>query len=317
MGGNVGIGTATPSDVVQIYGASGGTIGETIQNGNNNGYSMAQLQITGFGNSLQLQMPSAAYFAAPGSSTIGGTATLTTAATNGLNLAATDSAGILRVFTGGTVAANERMRIDSSGNVGIGTTSPLTALQIGQSGGSTAAQLYLGTIPSTSAPVIVGNWTSSNGWGIGAATTASDNTVRIGNVSSGAPFSWAGTQNLVLQVAALNVTSSSVNSTFAGNVGIGTTSPGQALEVAGNTKVSGQIFTGSQVISGGTNSVDWNNGNVIRTDYDCGSSVSFANLVDGGTYTLVVTGASTTQCNFSTTTTGTGAGHGELPLFTR
>ena len=93
-----------------------------------------------------------------------------------------------------------------------------------------------------------------------------------------------------------------------GNVGIGMTAPTEKLDVTGNIHTSGQIATGSQTIVGGTTAIDWNNGNSISTDYNCASNITFANLRDGGTYTLVVTDAGTTQCNFSTTTTGTGAG---------
>jgi hypothetical protein len=36
----------------------------------------------------------------------------------------------LRFFTGGTGTINERVRIDTSGNVGIGTTSPYAKLEV-------------------------------------------------------------------------------------------------------------------------------------------------------------------------------------------
>jgi trimeric autotransporter adhesin len=96
---------------------------------------------------------------------------------------------------------------------------------------------------------------------------------------------------------------------FSGSsVGIGVISPTQKLDVAGNIKSSGQITSGSQTITGGTSTVNWNNGNSISTDYNCASPITLDNLTDGGTYTLVITDAGTTQCSFATTTTGTGAG---------
>lgn len=91
-------------------------------------------------------------------------------------------------------------------------------------------------------------------------------------------------------------------------VGIGTTSPSQKLVVTGNIKSSGQIANNSQTVTGGTSSIDWNNGNSISTDYNCASSLNFSNLLDGGTYSLVITDAGTGQCNFSTTTTGSDSG---------
>lgn len=84
-----------------------------------------------------------------------------------------------------------------------------------------------------------------------------------------------------------------------GNVGIGTTSPGA------NTKlnVSGQIVSKSHN-NGSSGVIDFANGNVVTTAFDCGSDISFANLRDGGSYTLVVTGTGTTPCNFATSVSG-------------
>jgi len=84
----------------------------------------------------------------------------------------------------------------------------------------------------------------------------------------------------------------------AGNAGIGTTTPGTNTRL----NVAGQIKSGSASIT--TGAVDWVSGNSITTTFDCATNITLANLRDGGSYTLVVTGTGTTQCTFSTTTTG-------------
>jgi hypothetical protein len=86
--------------------------------------------------------------------------------------------------------------------------------------------------------------------------------------------------------------------TSAGNVGIGTTVPGS------NTKldVNGQIRTPASSIADGA--VDFVGGNTVTTTFDCGSNITLANIRRGGSYTVVVTGAGTAQCNFSTAATG-------------
>jgi len=48
----------------------------------------------------------------------------------GMSLAAYDAAGVMRFYTGGLASSNERVRIDSTGNVGIGTTNPGKLLHI-------------------------------------------------------------------------------------------------------------------------------------------------------------------------------------------
>ncbi|MBX3034753.1 MAG: DUF1566 domain-containing protein [Bdellovibrionaceae bacterium] len=69
--------------------------------------------------------------------------------------------------------------------------------------------------------------------------------------------------------------------------------------------VNGQVRTKDH--SQATGAIDWNNGNAIVTSFDCGSSISFANLRAGGAYTLVVTGTGTTKCSFARAVTGADA----------
>ncbi len=50
---------------------------------------------------------------------------------DGFDFISATGAADFRFYTGGTDVTNERLRIDSSGNVGIGTRSPQTPLQVG------------------------------------------------------------------------------------------------------------------------------------------------------------------------------------------
>ncbi len=58
-------------------------------------------------------------------------------ATNGLTLAADGSGDDIRFYTGGYAPTDERMRIDSAGNVGIGASLPLATLDVRGNSGTT------------------------------------------------------------------------------------------------------------------------------------------------------------------------------------
>jgi hypothetical protein len=113
-----------------------------------------------------------------------------------------------------TEGGAEAMRIDSSGNVGIGTTSPAQRLHI-VSAGSTYLQVQN---------------TANSITGFFVAQTAD---FYIGTFT-----------NHPIAFYTNNTERMRINSS--GNVGIGTSSPGARLDVVGSIKVSEQIFTNTQ-----------------------------------------------------------------------
>jgi hypothetical protein len=103
----------------------------------------------------------------------------------------------------------ERMRIDSSGNVGVGTVSPSHTLDVS------------GTVNSSSYVRVGGE----------AGLYLSGNTIQVGSAASGKSLSlMAGAADRVF-----------INSS--GNVGIGDTTPSYKLDVAGDIRATGVIQT--------------------------------------------------------------------------
>jgi hypothetical protein len=127
-----------------------------------------------------------------------------------------DTTGQLQLRTNGTTAA---LTIDTSGNLGIGTTSPGARLDIA---GGTAADLNTPAVFIENQKFLVFRRSSGN-WGMGLFTDSSDNSSIISYGYLAFATSSSATERMRI--------------TNAGYVGIGTTSPGAALEV------NGQIIT--------------------------------------------------------------------------
>jgi hypothetical protein len=115
------------------------------------------------------------------------------------------------------VGGVERMRIDASGNVGIGTISPLNKLHV---------QATLTGTPITTTPVA--RFANSTLNGNTKIILGSDNTTAdaFSNFTAGAS---AGTQVLGFGVGNAASTTTQLNLTGSGNVGIGTTQPAYLL----------------------------------------------------------------------------------------
>jgi hypothetical protein len=152
--------------------------------------------------------------------------------------------------TGGNIqlytAAAERMRIDSSGNVGIGTSSPSTYGKFVVSGSSNAdTAIFIGNQSLTgSAPTykgtvrIIDNPVSSTGHSGGleflTSTFGSGYGWKIAAIdSSGVQLTFATRQNSATWTESMRIDSS-------GNVGIGTNSPSYKFQVS-NTNGDTQV----------------------------------------------------------------------------
>jgi hypothetical protein len=150
--------------------------------------------------------------------TVNGTVTTGggTASAPALAFRADSNTGIFRPASqsiGVSTNGSERMRIDSSGRVGIGTTSPSSILDLGSN-------------TNTSQEITISGGRATFGYDV--AKGASGAVVIQGSANKAIHFeNTADTSAMVIDAS--------------GNVGIGTNSPTEALDVTGNIAVSGTV----------------------------------------------------------------------------
>ena len=219
--GNVGIGTSSPVSKLNINGNVGiGTLtGDNAYNPTSN-----SLIIQG-NNQAGLST-----YAAIGNSTSTGIISYYSDSSAGfaryldiVAIGSTGGAGSSIRFLTGSASATERMRIDSSGNVGIGTSSPGTTLHV-KGGGNPILKLETSGNVTTGGYNYLTFWDSSNsqtgfiGYGGVANLLNINNNLTNGSIAFNTGASY---------LERMRIDSS-------GNVGIGTSSPGgNKLSVAG------------------------------------------------------------------------------------
>jgi hypothetical protein len=161
------------------------------------------------------------------------------AATPAYSFTSATSTGI---FLGGinalSVATNgsERLRVTATGDLGLGTTSPASRLHIvGTDGaltiGDGTSTTLLGTVTTN------GNLSNTSTAGDSVLKANSGNLILAARNSSGGVIFTTGTTD-----------SEKARLTATGKLGLGTTTPTEALDVVGDANVSGQYRIGDNVV---------------------------------------------------------------------
>ncbi|MDD4984689.1 MAG: hypothetical protein PHQ43_02695, partial [Dehalococcoidales bacterium] len=309
-GGNVGIGSTSPGSLLYVNGSSGtpSTANSlmTLRDSNTNiGFQMGAT--TGYGWIRSADILQTAY--------------------SGIKI----GNGYVSVMDGN---ANDKVYMNtSSGNVGIGTASPVGLFQVGTSPNApllvtAAGKVGIGTTAPT-AGLTVGTGTNNY------ATSASD--VYVTGMLEVDGSSWLGdaaadtltvigslnATNTSMTLQSLNVSGNSYLATTAGNVGIGTTSPGAALAVGNNAfkvtsagTVTAGTWTGTAIGSqyGGTGVNSLTSSGVPKvTSGTWTVNATQDDLADGATYkqynpaSVAITGGTINNASIGASTPSTGA----------
>ena len=176
--------------------------------------------------------------------------------------------------TGGTTSApgnvTERMRITNGGNVGIGTTSPLAILSVGN-----------GSLADTNVPIqISSEGTGTQKW-IGINKNGNYGLL-IGYIENGG---LAGNGAYVRQITSdplflmVNNTTAAMTVLSSGNIGINTSSPNTTLEVNKNVSFS-SVDTYAQLVVKTTSGA---NGKLLNIGVDESAGLSFIQSLNRGT----------------------------------
>jgi hypothetical protein len=233
--GNVGIGTASPGQLVEASKSANGDTAIKVTNANTG--SLATAQFFASNGTTQTQFfHTGTNYGGAGVLAGGGLGGIYNNTSAGISLVAVDSAGAIKFGTGGT---SERMRIDSSGNVGIGTN--IASFRVTNNFDAPATW-------GNDAANFIEMWQNSGTNALGVAM--GDDSIASFTTNNGynLVFATDGTERMRI-------------ATSTGNVGIGTASPSRKLEVGllGAFRLqTGSVTMDCTPTAGATDSFVWN-----------------------------------------------------------
>ena len=149
--GSIGIGTTSPNDLLDIEKAQNTRSVVELTNSFAGTSALAGYYAVSNAGTTQLTTTSQTFNTFAGWQNSGVLDTNTPS----LWIASSNANGVIKLATGGTNPSNERVRIDSSGNVGIGVTLPTSTLQVLGNSGTTHVASISGN--TSSATLVVDN----------------------------------------------------------------------------------------------------------------------------------------------------------------
>jgi hypothetical protein len=127
--GNVGIGTRSPNNILDILGNASGLFDMEIKNTNTGTTAGARILVhNGASASSFEKMSTGATYGGARKASAG--VIFDSSTSGGLSLVAGGASADLRLYSGGSADANERVTVKSDGKVGIGEISPETKLEV-------------------------------------------------------------------------------------------------------------------------------------------------------------------------------------------
>jgi len=276
MGGNVGIGTTGPTSRLTLEGITG----IDFAPGSDTDVDLITLPgVTGAPNFMWDESGSSFVANVRIRSHVTGTAV-----NPNFGVSTLEGMGMFKATTSQLAFSTnnaEQVRIDSSGNVGIGTTGPGAKLHITD---GTTAQINL----------------EKTGTGAGTAYIYNDSNLSI--ESPGLLYLRAKSDGSAAFSAKASAYHFNIGSTEKvridsdGNVGIGTTAPGYDLDVVDNARVVDKLYVGSDsylsYIDSTSPYIRINAQNDLLIMYDGGNSQTFA-VYEDGTHSISLVGSNT------------------------
>ncbi|MFC1683688.1 hypothetical protein ACFL0G_05750, partial [Candidatus Zixiibacteriota bacterium] len=183
----------------------------------------------------------------------------------------------------------EAVYVDDAGKVGVGTTSPLTELDVN---GSVQATAYYGDGSNLTgiSGTPDGDWAISGNHmysavpgSVGVGTSSPENKLHVAGDVKATTYYGDGSNLTGISGAAdgdWTISGSHMHSAVPGSVGVGTSSPESKLHVAGDVKATTYYGDGSNLT--GTADGDWIvSGNILSPDGDYGLSMRSSNAMYG------------------------------------
>jgi hypothetical protein len=170
--GKVGIGTVSPSEKLTVEESTNGAVSMLVNNPNTGTSARSQYILSATGNTASiradLQALPTGFTSSP--DLAGYIRLLTSGSGNGLIIQSKLTSGGIQFWVGDTDtrSSGEKMRIDSSGRVGIGTASPTAKLEVKDNAGGGIVAIFNNTASGNGVQILFEGGNAGKVWSIGA-----------------------------------------------------------------------------------------------------------------------------------------------------